>query len=167
VNAKELVDTLCKHYPEGLLPDPQVIADLVKTVRKLSYGPKQIEQLYEELTRECNFFPRTYDVISAASKLSLPLAVKKPETVFKTWYDEKGRPWAKKLGSAYPESSDERFKRYEREAIPVSEGREYWDEAFAMATQDVVSDQHNDISFEFVEFQEARQIDGKVEWEEL
>lgn len=123
-NPKELMSSLLVHYPESLHPSDQAQKDMIRTLSKLKYSPKQLDDLYDKLIQECNYFPKVYDLITQASNLNLSTRERQPNTVFKTWRDDRGRTWAKPVGTEFPESAEAREERYNREVIPYEQGME-------------------------------------------
>jgi hypothetical protein len=138
VNSKELLESLKEHYPSQLHPSDQAMKDMIRTVRTLKYTYDQIDALYDRLIQNCEFFPKTYDIITHASNLGMPTRERKPEPIFQLWADKDGRPWAKKIGETFPESLTQRDDRYSKEACSEIEGRQLYLEAYATAAGDPI-----------------------------
>jgi hypothetical protein len=132
MDAKGWMKKLMEYYPEGLHPSEVMRKDLVRCVRTFGYSEEQLEELYEKIVMNCEFFPKVYDVVTQAGELRLPTRVRKPELVFETWVDERGRAWAREIGQRYPESTSEMEARWRREAVGREEGfrimRGVWEE---------------------------------------
>jgi hypothetical protein len=77
VNAKDLLQNLKGQYPEAFHPSEQACKDLIRTLRGLQLSPDQMFTLYDKLIQNCEYFPKTYDVITQSSGMTSPTKGKK------------------------------------------------------------------------------------------
>jgi hypothetical protein len=71
MNAKILMAGLKANYATGLHPSDLHEQDFIRTLRNMGYGPEQLELLYNELLKTCEFFPKVFDIHRCAGALNL------------------------------------------------------------------------------------------------
>lgn len=70
MNARAFIDGLKANHPNNL-PTEQAEKDMLRVLFRLGFAPEQLQRLYDETLRICNFFPKIYDLDVAISNLSL------------------------------------------------------------------------------------------------
>ena len=138
MNSREFADHLCDTYhslPDQMQPTSEQLAAILKCVQGLRLDGKQMELLYDQVLKDCKYFPQVAEVYSAAASLNLIRKFSQPQIAWETWVDERGRTWAKKKGYIQPESAADEMERWCREECSVEEGKEIFNEAFAMAAE--------------------------------
>lgn len=124
MNSKEFITGLKANWPVSLHPTEYSEKDLIRTLRTLHYNPNQLQKIYDEVLKECEYFPKIHDIIRAANKFCFPTSEKKslPDPVFK-YFEKDGYSYAKKIENRYPETREEEQERWNKEAISVDEAR--------------------------------------------
>jgi hypothetical protein len=135
VNVKEFIDGLLAAYPSVFRPEESAIKDLNRVLRGLKFSGKQMEQVYDEVLKSSQYFPRAYDIVEAASKFSFSVSGQKPtyEVAWRTWQDDEGRWYAQRRGKVQPESAECYKERVERERCSTEEGVAEFKKAFREA----------------------------------
>lgn len=136
MNSKGVIDGLKANYPAGLHPSEQQQRDMMRTMKALKYGPVELQKLYDELLRRCEFFPKVADIISCASAIALPL---RPKTRERVWncVEVDGRQYAIDKGFMEWESAEAREERWMKAKDSMywkDGGREYYQQGFFEAT---------------------------------
>jgi len=133
VNAREFIDRLVGSCPSQLKPSDEAVEDLMKCIKGLRYNGKQLGEVYDEVLKVTEYFPKPYHIIEASSRLEFSITGQKPKYEA-SWelFEHRGRRYAKKRGVIQPESVEDYYRRIEGEACDISEGlaifeREYRD----------------------------------------
>ncbi len=129
----QLLEGLKSNYHPSLHPNDQALKDMKRVLKTLNYGPVQTSNLYDELLKHCEYFPKVADIIANAKGICLPLTAKKPEMVWGS-FEWNGKPYARRMGILQVEDEQARDKRMVSEAVSYDNGGKVWyHEAFIAA----------------------------------
>jgi hypothetical protein len=71
VRAIDLLDGLKANYNQALHPTETQEKDMLRVLRNIGYSEPQLDLIYDELLRTCEYFPKIFDIHNAGSTLRL------------------------------------------------------------------------------------------------
>jgi hypothetical protein len=71
MNIQHLISGLKANYPESTHPSANAEKDFVRVLLNMGFTESQLDMLYDELLRVCQFFPKIYDIHTAKGNLGL------------------------------------------------------------------------------------------------
>jgi hypothetical protein len=71
MNSRELINGLKANYPESTYPSELHEKDMLRTIMNFGYTSTDLSNLYDELLKTCNYFPKVFDIHRCSQALGI------------------------------------------------------------------------------------------------
>jgi len=91
MTAQDMILGFHAHYPAAMHPVEQARNDLLRIIKSLKYTEDQYSGLYDIILKDCQYYPRPFDVMSCAGKVGT--VKKNPGEMTPAMFEEERRTY--------------------------------------------------------------------------